>query len=245
MSAPLASKELFQPLGNRLLAALSPSEHERFCSRLEMVYLTRSKILYSAGDTINYTYFPVTGLISLLSVMEDGRTMEVAMVGNEGAVGIPVILRALTTPYEVIVRSPARALRIRAGLMREEFDRGGRLQDLLLRYTNALLLQVSQSTVCNYFHPIEKRLCRWLLITRNCLQSNTFYLTQELISQMLGAPRSGVTMAAGQLQKKGLIRCNRGKITILKQRELSMAACECYRLVATEMDMLQEMSSHL
>lgn len=234
MSALAASKEIFQPVGNRLLAALSPSEHERFFSRLEMVHLTRSKILYSAGDIINYTYFPLTGIISLLSVTEDGRTMEVAMVGNEGAIGIPVILRALTTPYEITVQIPARALRIRAGLLREEFDRGGRLQDVLLRYTNGLLLQVSQSPVCNYFHTVEKRLCRWLLITRDCLQSDTFHLTQEMISQMLGAPRSGVTVAAGQLQKKGLIRYSRGKITILNQKGLGMAACECYRIVAAE-----------
>jgi CRP-like cAMP-binding protein len=235
MPATPASKEIFQPVGNRLLAALSPGEHERFFSRLEMVYLPQSKILYSAGDIINYTYFPLNGMISLLSVTEDGRTMEVAMVGNEGAVGIPVILRALTTPHETIVQIPARAMRIRASLLREEFDRGGRLQDVLLRYTNALLLQVSQSPVCNYFHTVEQRLCRWLLITRDCLQSDTFYLTQELISQMLGAPRSAVTVAAGQLQKKGLIRYSRGKITILNQKELSMAACECYRIVAAEM----------
>ena len=245
MPARSASKEVFQPVGNRLLAALSPSEQERFFSRLEMVYLTRSKILYSAGDTINYTYFPLSGMITLLCVTEDGRTMEVAMVGNEGAVGIPVILRALTTPYETIVQIPACAMRIRASLLREEFDRGGRLQDVLLRYMNTMLLQVSQSSVCNYFHTVEQRLCRWLLITRDCLQSDTFYLTQELIAQMLGAPRSGVTVAAGQLQKKGLIRYSRGKITILKQRELSMAACECYCLVATEMELLQEMSSRL
>ena len=234
MSAVAASKEIFHPVGNRLLAALSPVEHERFFSRLELVYLTRNKILYSAGDIINYTYFPLTGMISLLCVTEDGRTMEVAMVGNEGAIGIPVILRALTTPYEIIVQIPARALRIKSNLLREEFDRGGRLQDVLLRYTNGLLLQVSQSPVCNYFHTVEKRLCRWLLITRDCLQSDTFYLTHELISQMLGAPRSGVTVAAGQLQKKGLIRYSRGKITILNQKGLSMAACECYRIVAAE-----------
>lgn len=234
MSALAASKEIFHPVRNRLLAALSPVEHERFFSRLELVYLTRNKILYSAGDIINYTYFPLTGMISLLSVTEDGRTMEVAMVGNEGAIGIPVILRALTTPYQIIVQIPARALRIKSGLLREEFDRGGRLQDVLLRYINGLLLQVSQSPVCNYFHTVERRLCRWLLITRGCLQSDTFYLTHELISQMLGAPRSGVTAAAGQLQKKGLIRYSRGKITILNQKGLSLAACECYRIVAAE-----------
>jgi len=234
VSALAASKEIFQPVGNRLLAALSPGEHERFFSRLELVYLTRNKILYNAGDIINYTYFPLTGMISLLSVTEDGRTMEVATVGNEGAIGIPVILRALTTPYEIIVQIPARALRIKSNLLREEFDCGGRLQDVLLRYTNGLLLQVSQSAVCNYFHTVEKRLCRWLLITRDCLQSDTFYLTHELISQMLGAPRSGVTVAAGQLQKRGLIRYSRGKITILNQKGLSMAACECYRIVAAE-----------
>ncbi len=173
---------------------------------------------------------------SLLAITESGATVEIAMVGNEGMLGLPVVLRSHTTPYRIMIQMPGDAMRIKAEAILAEFKRGGELQDLLLSYTQALITQISQSAVCNRFHTMEKRLCRWLLIAHDRVDGDTFHLTQEIISYMMGAPRTGVTMAAGTLQDAGLIRYKRGKITILDRTGLEESACECYRIVAETLD---------
>ena len=175
-------------------------------------------------------------MISLLSATEDGHTIEVGMIGSEGMAGIPAILQVNKAPYQVMVQIGADARRIKADALRRGFDRGGVLHGLLLRYTHALLCQIAQLVACNRFHTMEQRLCRWLLISRDRMRSDTFPLTQEFISHMLGVPRTNVTMTAGTLQRKGLIRYTRGSITVTDARGLEVAACECYRVVKEEID---------
>jgi CRP-like cAMP-binding protein len=216
---------------NQLLAALPREEYERLSPHLELVRLTLGKILYNAGDPVRYAYFPKGGMVCLLSTTESGKTMEVGMIGSEGMVGLPIVLRCGVTSYRVMVQITTNALRIRGDALRREFDRGGRLQDLLLRYTHTLLVQVSQSATCNRFHTVEERLCRWLLVGRDCVQTDTISLTQEFLSEMLGVPRTSITAIAGTLQKEGLIRYGRGKIVILNRAGMESRACECYRLV--------------
>lgn len=230
----ISAKDSTFTFENRILAALPREEYERISTNLELVRLTQGKILYDADDVTQYAYFPKGGMVSLISMTEDGRTTEVGMIGNEGIVGIPVVLRVRRAPYQVMVQLPANALRIRGEILREEFNRGGKLQDLLLRYTHTLLTQISQSAACNRFHTVEKRLCRWLLVSRDRVQTDTLHLTQEFLSHMLGVPRTSVTMIAGTLQTDGLISYHRGKITILDRRGLNAASCECYRLVRDE-----------
>jgi len=224
-------KELSTASGNGLLSALPSAEYERLSPHLELVRLTPGKILCNVGDIVRHAYFPKDGMVSLISMTEDGRTIEVAMIGNEGMTGIPIILRSNVAPYQVMVQLAGNALRIRAGALREEFNQAGKLQDLLLRYTHSLLIQVAQSTACNRFHTVEERLCRWLLVSHDHVQTDTIQLTQEFLSYMLGVPRTSVTMIAVALQKEGLIRYNRGRIMILNRRSLESAACECYRRV--------------
>jgi len=221
---------------NKLLAALPQDELEQLLPNLEPVHLEKSEIIYVTGDAVKYSYFPNTGMISLLSTTESGATIEVAMVGQEGVMGIPPVLRINTTPYEAMVQITSEALRIKADSLVKEFDRGGTLQKLILRYTHVLLTQISQSAVCNRFHNIEKRLCRWLLVARDRIDSDYLDLTQEIIAHMLGTPRTGVTMAACALQKQGLISYARGKITILDRTGLEADACECYRIFKEEYD---------
>jgi CRP-like cAMP-binding protein len=224
------------PFKNLLLSALSSGEYEHLLPALELVRLPRDAVLYETGRAIRYAYFLIAGMVSLLSVTEDGRTIEVGMIGHEGLVGIPVILGISIAPYRTTVQIPASALRIRADRLRGEFNRGGTLQAMLLKYTHTLITQLSQSAVCNRFHTAEERLCRWLLISRDRVHSNTISLTQETISQMLGVPRTGVTLTAGLLQQNGLIRYRRGKITILDPRGLEDTACECYRVIREEFE---------
>lgn len=219
---------------NQLLSALPRKEYEQLLQHLEQVSLPQGKVIYEAGDAIRHAYFPLSGMLSLLSSTEEGGTIEVAMVGNEGLVGLPTVLRTDTTPYRVMVQIPGRAMRVRGDALRGEFNRGARLQDTLLRYTHTLLTQISQSAVCNHFHTVEQRLSRWLLVTRDRVNASEFHLTQEFISHMLGIPRTHVTMRAGALQQKGLIRHGRGKIVIIDVEGLEAAACECYRLVKEE-----------
>lgn len=222
------------PVENRLLAALPPEEYAQFFPILKPVHLARGTVLYEADDIVVRAYFLTSGVVSLLSTTEDGATIEVGIVGNEGMVGIPVILGFDTTPYRVMVQTATNALEIRADTLRREFNRGGRLHDLLLRYTHALLCQIAQSAVCNRFHTVEKRLCRWLLISGDRAHSDRFFLTQEFISHMLGVPRTHVTMTARTLWQKNLISYKRGEITIVDRRGLETAACECYRVVLEE-----------
>jgi CRP-like cAMP-binding protein len=222
---------------NKLLTSLPPNEYERLLPHLEPVHLPKGKILYHVGDIVRHMYFINDGQVSLLSITGDGETIEVAMVGNEGVIGISAILRSNKVPYEVMVQLPVKsALRVRAEVVREEFNRGGKLQDLLLRYTQALLTQITQSAVCNRFHASDKRLARWLLIASDLVKSNTFHLTHEFIAHMLGTPRTGVTMAAGSLQREDLIRYSRGKITIRDREGLENASCECYEVIRGALD---------
>jgi CRP-like cAMP-binding protein len=225
------------PVLNRLLSSLPHAEYEHLLPKLEQVHMPKGKILYHAGDTVRHAYFIDSGMVSLLSTTAEGATVEVGMVGSEGAVGLPVILRTNKTPYQVMVQiAVGSAWRIKSDVLRDEFDRGGKLQDLLLRYTHVLLTQISQSAVCNRFHSSEERLGRWLLITNDLVKEDTFLLTHELIAHMLGTPRTGVTMAAGALQREGLIRYSRGKITILDRPALESAACECYQVIKEGFD---------
>ena len=219
------------PFENRMLSALPREDYERITARAEPLRLPAGRVLCRAGEQLRYAYFPRGGMLSLLSVMEDGSSVEVGMVGHEGVVGIPAVLRVETMPYQVTVQLPGNVLRVGAGALREEFNRGGKLQDLVLRYMHTLLMQLSQSAACNRFHTLEQRLCRWLLVSRDRARTDNFNLTQEFISQMMGAPRSRVTIIAGNLQREGLISYTRGKVRIVDVRRLEAASCECYRVV--------------
>jgi len=229
---------LHTPPENRLLTALPRGEYERLVPHFERVYLPQGKVISEVGDHLRHAYFPFGGVISLLSMTENGETIEVAMVGNEGVVGVPIILRAGVTPYRTMVQIPGDAVRIRAEALARECGQGGRLQDLLLRYAHALLAHVSQSAVCGRFHTVEARLGRWLLVTRDRVNSDSFQYTQEFLSHMLGTPRTVVSIAACKLQDAGLIRYRRGRITILDRRALEAAACECYRAVLKEISQI-------
>ena len=225
------AKDLRPLSQNRILAALPREEYERLRSYQKQVHLVQGNILYDAGDHIRHLYFPMSGMVSLLSTTLEGESIEVGMIGNEGVAGLPAILRMDAAPYRVIVQLPGRAVRIRADVLREVFNKGGQLQDLLLKYTHALLTQIAQSAACNRFHTVEERLCRWLLVCYDRLHSDTVYFTQEFLSQMLGVPRTTVTMVAGNLQRAGLIHYSRGKIHVLDRRGMEAASCECYQVV--------------
>jgi CRP-like cAMP-binding protein len=225
------------PSRNRLLAALPRDEYENLWSNLEPIHFPTGKIIYHAGDIVRYAYFLNDGQVSLLSITQEGTTIEVAMVGNEGTLGLPIIWRTNKTPYELMVQIPIRSgSRIKAEVFRNEFDRGGKFQDLILRYVEVLVTQITQSAVCNVFHSSAQRLARWLLLASDLVKDNTFYLTHEFISHMLGTPRSGVTKAAGALQETGLIIYSRGRITILDRAGLEKASCECYGIIRGSFD---------
>jgi CRP-like cAMP-binding protein len=235
MSVP---KDPHQQRKNRLLAALPAEEYERLVPHLELVSLPVNQVLYEVGEPIEYVYFPHQAIVSLISIMEDGSTVEAGMVGNDGMVGLPVILGGNKTSNQAFVQVAGNGMRMKAELLKSEFNRGGALQNLLLRYTQALLTQVSQGVACNRLHTIEERLARWLLTVQDRLESDQFPLTQEFIAQMLGTRRSGVTVAAGTLSKAGTIRYSRGKITILNQEDLEATSCECYRIIKAEFNRL-------
>ena len=228
------SSLLHTPLNNQLLFALPREDYGRIFQGLEKVELIPGRVLYEITDTIRHAYFPMSGMISLLATTENGSTIEIAMIGNEGMVGLPIVLGTYKTPYRIMVQVRGRALKIRANLLRAEFDRGGRLHDILLRYTSTVLTQISQSAVCNHFHTAEQRLSRWLLVTQDRTHSNEFNLTQEVMSHMLGIPRTHVTKCALSLQEKGLIRYSRGRVAIVNLRGLEAASCECFRTVKEE-----------
>jgi CRP-like cAMP-binding protein len=224
-------------IGNQLLAVLPSEELRHLKSEAEVVSLKKGEILCNTGDSVQHAYFISDGMLSLLSSTQDGSVIEVGMVGNEGMVGIPIVLGINTSPYQIMVQiEVSSAFKIRASKLRVEFNRGGRFQGLLLRYAHLVLTQVSQSAVCNRFHQTEERLARWLLIARDRLHSDTFTLTHEIISHMLGTPRTGVTMAAGALQKRGLITYSRGRITIINRKALETFSCECYESIKEEFD---------
>jgi len=221
---------------NRLLAALSVPDSAHFIAKLELVKLTKGKTLYHLADTIHYAYFPLSGMVSILSTTEEGLTTEISMVGTEGVVGIPVVLRIPIAPYEVAVQMSGEALRVSADLFRREFDKNIILQSLVLRYLHTLITHISQSASCNRFHALEERLCRWLLIGRDCIKSNSLKLTQVDLSHMLGASRPAVTNTAKALQQAKIISYSRGQIEILDDRVLQAKSCECYRIISEEIN---------
>lgn len=227
------SENFQQPL-NQILATLPNSEYQRLLPYLESVYLDSGEILHEAGDMITEVYFPTQAMISLVSIMSDGSTTEVGLVGKEGMVGLPIVLGGNLTTSRSIVQIPGMTLKLSAQVIYREFHRGETLQKLLLLYTQALLTQVSQTAACNRQHKIEERLARWLLSVYDCILQNELPLTQEFIANMLGTRRSGVTVAAGMLQQSGIISYHRGQITILDRQALEATSCECYLTVKKE-----------
>lgn len=221
---------------NRILATLPHEEFSRLQPHLKTVALAKGEIVYLTGDDIRYVYFPNSGLLSLLSTTETGATCEVAMVGREGVVGLPVVLRNNMIPYEVTVQFATEAFKISAEALQAEFDKGQTLYELVLRYLNVLLVQISQSSICHRFHTFDKMFCEWLLLVKDRVDSDYLNLTQETISSRLGVPRTAVTAAAGALQKAGIIRYSRGKIFILDRARLEANSCECYRINRDELD---------
>jgi CRP-like cAMP-binding protein len=222
-------------IGNRILAALPAEQFARLQQRLITVRLERDEVLYITGDEIRYVYFPISGLMSLLSTTETGSTVAVAMVGNEGIIGLPVILKNKMIPYEVTVQTETVAYRMKADDLQQEFDRCEALHELILRYLNVLIAEISQSALCHRFHTVEEALGRWLLMAQHRLNTDSLNLTQEIISHALGVPRTGVTMAAGALQRAGLIRYSRGKIVIVDRARLEANSCECFRIIHDEL----------
>jgi len=228
----------YQPSQNRLIAALPPVEAERWLPLLESVDLPLGSVLYESGGTLSHVYFPTTSLISLLYVMENGASAEIAVVGNEGIVGVSLIMGGESTPSRAVVQSGGRGFRLKANTMKEEFDRAGPVLHLFLRYTQALITQMAQTAVCNRHHTLDQQLCRWLLLSLDRLQGNQLVMTQELIANMLGVRREGVTEGALKLQRAGLISYARGHITVLDRAGLEKRSCECYLVVKKEYDRL-------
>jgi CRP-like cAMP-binding protein len=226
------------PLHNHLLAALSEDERARLLPHLKPVKLPLGKVLYESGDTMRCAYFPTDSIVSLLYVMENGASAEISVVGNEGVVGIALFMGGESTPSRALVQSAGTAFRLPAPLIKDEFNRHGNLTQLLLSYTQALITQMAQTAVCNRHHTIDQQLCRWLLLSLDRLPSNTLTMTQELIANMLGVRREGVTDAAGKLQKHGVIEYSRGHITVLDRPGLEKLSCECYAVVKKETDRL-------
>ncbi|HEX2138793.1 MAG TPA: Crp/Fnr family transcriptional regulator [Woeseiaceae bacterium] len=226
------------PRQNRLLAALPDTDFQRLLPALERVSLPLGQVLYEAGGSQPYVYFPTDSIVSLLYVMEDGASAEIAVTGCEGLVGIALFMGGETTPSRAVVQSAGAGYRMRAAVLKKEFDSGGTMHHLALRYTQALITQMAQTAVCNRHHSVEQQLCRWLLLSLDRLPSNELTMTQELIANMLGVRREGVTEAAGRLQTAGLIKYSRGHIEVLDRTRLERRVCECYGVVKREYDRL-------
>lgn len=235
MSAPEDRRML---VGNRLLAALPPEALERLGPDLDAVTLGQKDVIYRSNHLISHVYFPVTGVVSLVTVMEDGATAEIATVGNEGMVGLPVFLGTGMVPHQAFVQVPGDAFRIEAAAFREEAERWGPMTRIMQRYTQAIFTQVAQSAACNRLHSVEERCARWLLMTHDRVISDEFPLTQEFLSQMLGVRRASVSVIARLLQHAGLIRYRRGRVTILDRQGLESASCECYHIISSEYERL-------
>lgn len=231
-------KQNDDPTTNRLLGALPPDEISRLTPHLRPVSLELGAVLYESGEQLEFVYFPTTAIISLLYIMENGSTAEIGMTGNDGVVGIALYMGGNTTPNRAVVQSAGNAYKLQTKDLKTEFDNAGMFQRLLLLYTQALMTQISQTAVCNRLHSIEQQLCRWLLINQDLLQSNRLVMTHDLIANMLGVRREGVSIAAGDLQKKGLIKYVRGTITMLDREALEAEVCECYQVVREEYERL-------
>jgi CRP-like cAMP-binding protein len=239
---PLAS----DPRQNKLLAVLPDTEWARWEPYLESVDMPLGKVLYESGGRVEHVYFPTTSIVSLLYVMEDGASAEIAVVGHEGVVGISLFMGGTSTPSRALVQSAGKGFKLKADILLLEFNRAGLVMHLLLRYTQALITQMSQTAVCNRHHSLDQQLCRWLLLSLDRLHCEELVMTQELIANMLGVRREGVTEAAGNLQSAGLIEYRRGHITVLDRAGLERRTCECYAVVKKEYDrLLPEASAYL
>jgi len=226
------------PRQNHLLSALPDEEWARIQPRLELTPMLLGQVVYESGGQLQNVYFPTTCIVSLLYVMEDGHSAEIAVVGNEGVVGVALFMGGETTPSRAIVQSAGQAYRLPGKVLKEQFGRAGPMQRLLLRYTQALITQMAQTAVCNRHHTVEQQLCRWLLLSLDRLPSNELVMTQELIANMLGVRREGVTESAGKLQKLGLINYSRGRISVPDRVALEQHSCECYAVVKREFERL-------
>jgi CRP-like cAMP-binding protein len=226
------------PTENRLLAALPREEYQRLVADLQPVTFSLGEVVYESGGRLDYIYFPTTSVVSLLYAMEDGSVAEAGLVGNDGVVGVALFLGGDTTPNRAVVQLGGGAVKMKDSVLKDAFRRGGALQHWLLRYTQALITQISQTAACNRLHSVEQRLCRWLLLCHDRVESNELLMTQEFISNMLGGRRESVTVAAGRLQDAGLIHYIRGRIKILNRKGLEAAVCECYGVVKNEVDRL-------
>jgi len=229
---------LSSPKQNQLLAKLPPEDYERLRPNLDPTPLPLGTVIYESGGRQEYVYFPTDSIVSLLQVMQDGTSAEIAVVGNEGIVGFALFMGGQSSPSRGVVQNAGQAHRLKASNLKAEFERGGALQHILLRYTQALITQMSQTAVCNRLHSVEQQLCRWLLLSLDRLPSNELIMTQALIANMLGVRRAGVTEAAGKLQADGLITYSRGRITVLDRPRLEKRVCECYSVVKRESDRL-------
>jgi CRP-like cAMP-binding protein len=226
------------PRSNHLLASLPDAEWQRWLPQLELVDMPLGQVLYESGRVLSHVYFPTTAIVSLLYVMEDGASAEIAVVGFDGVVGISLFMGGESTPSRAVVQSAGQGFRLRSQVIKEEFNRSMAVMHLLLRYTQALITQMAQTAVCNRHHSLDQQLCRWLLLSLDRLQGNELVMTQELIANMLGVRREGVTQAALNLQKAGLIRYSRGHISVLDRAGLEQRTCECYAVVKHEYDRL-------
>lgn len=227
-----------QPQQNHLLEALPESDYLRIQPLLEYVTMPLGQTLYESGGQLQHVYFPTTSIVSLLYVLASGASAEIAVVGNEGVLGISLFMGGDTTPSRAVVQSAGYGYRMRSSLLKVEFNRGGAMMHLLLRYTQALMTQMTQTAVCNRHHSIEQQLCRWLLLSLDRLSALDLHMTQELIANMLGVRREGVTEAAGKLQRAGMIEYSRGHILVLDRPKLESTVCECYQVVKTEFNRL-------
>ena len=227
-----------KPQQNHLLAALPAEVQERLLPHLELVAMPLGKVLYESGDALRHVYFPTDSIISLLYVMESGASAEISVVGNEGLIGIALFMGGESTPSRAIVQSAGSAYRLLGQRLKDEFNRHGEMLLLMLRYTQSLITQMAQTAVCNRHHSVDQQLCRWLLLSLDRLPSNQLTMTQELIANMLGVRREGVTDAAGKLQKLGVIEYSRGQITVMNREKLEKLSCECYAVVKKETDRL-------
>ena len=232
MSSPHSPKQ------NHLLDALPAADYARLLPHLELIPMPLGWAVYEAGGQMRYLYFPTTSIVSLLYVLENGASAEIAITGNEGLVGISLFMGGESTPSRAVVQSKGNGYRLRASVLKTEFALGGRLQYLALRYTQALITQMAQTAVCNRHHTLDQQLCRWLLLSLDRLPGNELLMTQELISNMLGVRREGVTAAAGKLQADGLVKYSRGHIVVLDRPKLEKRVCECYAVVKKEFDRL-------
>ena len=223
---------------NRLLAALPAADYARLVPDLRLIAMPLGWALYESGGPQGYTYFPTDAIVSLLYVLADGNCTELGVVGNDGLVGMSLFMGGETTPSRAVVQSAGHGYRVKASVLKSEFEHGGALQHLLLRYTQSLITQIMQTAVCNRHHSVDQQLCRWLLLSLDRLRSNELVMTQELIANMLGVRREGVTEAAGNLQAAGLIHYSRGKITVVDRPKLEARVCECYAVVRRETDRL-------